>query len=134
MRWVDKARSVVAVLLDQVGQMALATVVAVEVHGHEHTWAAHLVRALTTQTGHLVAGINLVELEHCELDLLALVLDLLWLGVGLLLTLLASALQFQVQEQSGFLWDFEEGLKGSSSVDEALLIGWDALSIAHLLL
>ena len=40
--------------LDQVGEVALATVVAVEVHGHEDTRSAKLVWALATQACNLV--------------------------------------------------------------------------------
>merc|ERR1719502_2459201 len=91
------------ILLDEVSEVALATVVAVEVHGHEDTWPAHLMWALPAQACDLVVGVHLVELQHSKLDLLALVLDLLWLCVGLLLTLLASTLQLKIQEQSGLV-------------------------------
>merc|ERR1719265_2080955 len=84
------------VLLDEVGQVALAAIVAIEVHGHEDTRAAHFMRALPAQACDLVVGVHLVELQHSKLDLL-------WLCVGLLLTLLASTLQLKIQEQSGLV-------------------------------
>ena len=43
------------------------------------------------QAGDLAVAIDLVVLEHCELHLLVLVLDLLWLGVGLLLALFTTS-------------------------------------------
>merc|ERR550537_792744 len=76
------------ILLDEVGEGALTAVVAVVVHGHEDARAAHLVRALLAELGHLVVAVDLVVLEHSKLDLLVLVLDLLRLGVHLLLALL----------------------------------------------
>merc|ERR1719386_445566 len=87
------------VLLDEVGQVALAAIVAIEVHGHEDTRAAHFMRALPAQACDLVVGVHLVELQHSKLDLLALVLDLLWLCVGLLLTLLATSGKVQREEK-----------------------------------
>ncbi len=47
-------------------------------------------RALTSQSLDLAIAINLVVLEHSQLGLLALVLDLLGGGVHLLLPLLAT--------------------------------------------
>merc|ERR1712023_421576 len=55
--------------------------------------------AFTSKTRHLVVRIHLVELEHCKLDLFALVLDLLWLCVSLLLAFLASAREFRRKEE-----------------------------------
>ena len=48
-------------------------------------------RALPPQPLNLPIAIHLVVLEHCQLDLLALVLDLLGRGVDLLLTLFTAA-------------------------------------------
>merc|ERR1719394_514493 len=60
--------------LDQVRQMASSAIVAVEVHRHKHTWTAEFIWAFTTQAGHLVIRINLVELQNSKLHLFALVL------------------------------------------------------------
>ena len=80
--------------------MALAAVVAVEVHGHEGARTA-LLGALLPQASHLAGGlVNLVVLEHRELDLLVLGLDLLGLGVGLLLALLATTQELEVAAQA----------------------------------
>merc|ERR1719386_673348 len=97
--------SLVASLLDEISQVAFAAVVTVLVHSHEDAWTANLMGAFTPQTGDLVVGINLVELEDSKLHLFPLVLDLLGLGVRLLLTLFASALHCVSQEDSGFILD-----------------------------
>merc|ERR1719230_968976 len=114
------------VLLDEVGQVALAAIVAIEMHGHEDTRAAHFMRALPAQACDLVVGVHLVELQHSKLDLLALVLDLLWLCVGLLLTLLASTLQLKIEEQSGLVGNAAgtqelSRLQRAATKDQALL-------------
>ena len=83
-------------VLKHVCQVALAAVVTVEMHGHEGAGTA-LLGALLPQASDLARGlIHLVVLEHSELDLLVLALDLLRLGVHLLLTLLASADKLKV--------------------------------------
>lgn len=77
-------------VVENVGQVATTTVLAV-VHGsHEDTGTALLSRALTAQTLNLAITVNLVVLEDSQLGLLALVLDLLGSGVHLLLALLGS--------------------------------------------
>merc|ERR1719150_1144433 len=88
--------SLVIALLYQVGQVALPTVIPVEVHRHENSRAAELMRALTSQTRDFLIGINLVELEHSKLHLLA-------LGVSLLLAFLSSTCEFKPQEQGGIV-------------------------------
>merc|ERR1719324_1487813 len=90
-------------LLDHVGERALPAVVAVEVHGHEDAGAAELVRALLPQPLDLVVRVHLVELQHCELHLLPLVLDFLRLGVSLLLTLLRAPVQARSRENGRLL-------------------------------
>merc|ERR550537_1714241 len=112
--------------LDEVGQVALAAVVAVEVHGHEDTRPAELVRALPAQARHLVVRVHLVELEHCQLHLLPLVLDLLRLSVGLLLALLATAGELQRQEErrlvsKAALAELLEVLEGPATKNQPLL-------------
>merc|ERR1719265_312258 len=113
------------VLLDEVGQVALAAIVAIEVHGHEDTRAAHFMRALPAQACDLVVGVHLVELQNSKLDLLALVLDLLWLCVGLLLALLATTLELQGHEERGLIGHTAcskllTALKGSTGKDQPL--------------
>merc|ERR1740122_328075 len=95
--------SLVLPLLDQVGEVALATVVPIRVHRHEDAWATELVRALASKSRNLVIAIDFVKLEHSELHFLALVLDLLGFGVRLLLSLFSTASKLQVEEHSGIL-------------------------------
>merc|ERR1740129_341427 len=87
--------SLLVTLLDQVCQMALAAIITVRVHRHENARATQFVWALAPQASDFIVGINLVELEHCELHLFALVLYLLGLGVSLLLALLSSTFQLE---------------------------------------
>merc|ERR1712054_592577 len=106
--------------------MALATVLAIKVLGHEDTSTTVSMRAFATHAGHLVRGIHCVVLEHMKL-LLLLVLDLFRLGVSLLLTLLTAATQTQHQMQCRLLLDVvvlecATILKLFASEDEALLI------------
>mmetsp|Transcript_109581 Transcript_109581/g.353599 ORF Transcript_109581/g.353599 Transcript_109581/m.353599 type:complete len:207 (-) Transcript_109581:2-622(-) len=118
------------VLLDQVCQVALATIVPVEVHRHEDSGPAELRGALPAQSRDLVVGVDLVELEHCELHLLALVLDLLGLRVCLLLPLLATALELRVHEQGRLVLDAaltqEVAVLQASAPEEHALLAGDA--------
>merc|ERR1711881_804120 len=124
-------------LLEHVGQVALAAVLAVKVLGHEDTSATLLSRALTTHAGHLVGVIHTVVLEHMKLHLLLLVLDLLGLGVGLLLTLLTSSTETEHKVKGGLLLDvvvLESAaiLELLASEDETLLVRGDALLVLDL--
>ena len=65
----------------------------VEVSSHEDSSTALLSGALAAQTIDLAVVVNLVVLEHGELDLPVLVLDLLGGGVVLLLPLLGTSPQ-----------------------------------------
>merc|ERR1711924_326785 len=94
----------ITLIFEHVCQVALAAVLTVEVLGHEDPSTTVCVWALTAHALHLVRG-NLVILEHMELDLLLLVLDLLWLGVCLLLTLLATTTETQHKVKGAFLLD-----------------------------
>ena len=89
------------------------------------------------QAGDLAVAVDLVVLEHCELDLLVLVLDLLGLGVLLLLALLASTTQAKHKVEGGLLLDVVVRESASifelfSGKDEALLIRWDSFLILDL--
>jgi hypothetical protein len=77
------------VLVVHVRHVALSTVHAIKVRGHEDSWAARW--AHLTQTLNLAIIGNLVQLQDTELHLLVHVLLLLWGGVRLLLTLLSSS-------------------------------------------
>ncbi|KAJ6400911.1 hypothetical protein OIU84_016352, partial [Salix udensis] len=82
--------------LVNIGKATLTTVVPIEMISHESSSTALSIRALLPQPLDFAAIINLIELEHSELDLLLLVLDLLGLGVGLLLSLLVLNLGFHI--------------------------------------
>jgi len=71
--------------------LAFTAVLSIGVLGHEGTTSTLGSGALSAGSGDLTAGIDLVELEDGELDLLVLVLVLLGLGVGLLFSLLGSS-------------------------------------------
>jgi hypothetical protein len=146
-------------LIEDVGTVATATVLAV-VHGsHENTSTALLAActvstrsygkamklrgcrptygfrgAFAAQTLDLAVTIDLVVLEHGKLGLLALVLDLLGSGVDLLLALLRTTAQAQNKVKRRLLLDVvvRKGtavLKLLAGEDETLLVGGDALLV-----
>ena len=112
-----------------------ATAVLAVVHGsHEDTSTALGLGALTAETLDLAIAVNLVVLEHSELGLLALVLDLLGGGVDLLLPLLATTTQAEHQVESGLLLDVVVGegaaiLELLAGEDETLLVRGNALLV-----
>merc|ERR1719253_1596250 len=125
--------------LDEVCEVALAAVVAVEMHRHEDTGPADLVRALAAQARDLVVAVHLVELQDCELHLLALVLDLLRLGVSLLLALLAATGELEVHEDGRLISEAagaerRRRVQGLAGEDQALLLCRDAPRGGNLLL
>merc|ERR1719323_427519 len=71
--------------VEDIGKSALATVLTVEVSSHENSGSALLGGTLASQTVDLAVVVHLVILQHGELDLPVLVLDLLGGGVILLL-------------------------------------------------
>jgi hypothetical protein len=75
------------------------------VPGHEDTSTAGSSGTFTTETSDLARFVHLVELEDGHLDFLALVLDLLGSGVGLLLTLLTTTQQFGVEVEGRVVLD-----------------------------
>merc|ERR1739838_613202 len=124
-------------LVEDVGQVAATAVLAV-VHGsHEDTSTALGLGALAAETLDLAIAVNLVVLEHGELGLLALVLDLLGGGVDLLLPLLTSTTQAEHQVESRLLLDVVVGesaaiLKLLAGEDETLLVRGNALLVLDL--
>lgn len=111
--------------IKHIGQMALPTILTVMHRGHEDTGStlcpllAHCStdtnlsslatylrrRALPPQALDFPIPIDLVVLQHGQLGLLALVLDLLRRRIHLLLALLGSTSQAQYQMECGFLLD-----------------------------
>ena len=72
---------------------------------HEDTGTARLSRALPPQALDLAIAIHLVVLEHGQLGLLALVLDLLRGGVDLLLSLLSATTEAEDEVERALLLD-----------------------------
>lgn len=117
-----------------------ATAVLAVVHGsHEDTSTTLGLGALTAEALNLAIAINLVVLEHSELGLLALVLDLLGGGVDLLLALLGHATtEAEDQVEGRLLLDVVVGegatiLELLASEDETLLVWGNALLVCGIL-
>lgn len=96
-------------LLIDISKPTLSTIVSIKVISHESSGATLSVRALLPQPLDLSRIIDLVKLQHAKLHLLMLVLDFLWLGVGLLLTLLSATAETEDKVESGFLLDVVVG-------------------------
>lgn len=92
-------------LVKNVCQVTSTTVLSVVHGGHEHTSAAILRGALASETLDLAIAVHLVVLENRQLSLLALVLDLLWGGVHLLLPLLGTTTQPKDEMECRLLLD-----------------------------
>merc|ERR1719323_1188083 len=123
--------------VEDIGKSALATILTVEVGGHEDSGSALLGGTLAPQTVDLAVVVNLVVLQHGELHLPVLVLDLLGGGVILLLALLGSSPQSEDQMESGLLLDVVVGESTSilqllSSEDQSLLIWGNSLLVLNL--
>jgi hypothetical protein len=91
-------------------------------------------RALAAQTLDLAVAVDAVVLEHGELGLLALVLDLLGRAVHLLLALLAAAAQAEHEVERRLLLDVVVRERAAvlellAGEDEALLVRRDALLV-----
>merc|ERR1711894_542565 len=121
-------------LVEHVGKTALATVLAIEVGGHEDSSTTLLSGALAAQTVDLAVVVHLVVLEDGELDLPVLVLDLLGGGVVLLLPLLGTSPQPEDKVKSGLLLDVVVRqsptiLQLLASEDQPLLVRGDSLLV-----
>ena len=81
--------------------MALAAVMAISVLGHEDTSTAG--GALLAKANDLAVIVDTVELQDGQLNGLALMLDLLGGGVGLLLLLLGTTTEAKDKMESGLL-------------------------------
>jgi hypothetical protein len=90
--------------------------------------------AFAAETLDLSIAIDLVVLEHSQLGLLALVLDLLWGGVDLLLAFLTTTTQAEHQVEGRLLLDVvvRKGaavLQLLAGEDQALLVRRDSLLV-----
>lgn len=93
--------------------------------------------ALSAKTLDLSITIDLVVLENSQLGLLALVLDLLWGSVNLLLALLGTSTETEDEMKGRLLLDVVVG-KGTAVLellageDQALLVGGDSFLVLDL--
>lgn len=121
-------------LVKDIGQVAAAAVLSV-VHGsHEDTGTALWLWALSSQSLDLSIAVDLVVLQHGQLGLLALVLDLLGCGVDLLLALLGTTSEAEDEVKRRLLLDVVVGesatvLELLAGEDQALLVRWDSLLV-----
>ncbi|KAL4570186.1 hypothetical protein LXL04_025837 [Taraxacum kok-saghyz] len=83
-----------------ISETTLATIVPIEMVRHESPRTTLTIRTLFPQPLHLSGIINLVELQHTQLHLLVLMLDLLRFRVGLLLALLGTTTKTENQVES----------------------------------
>ena len=121
-------------IIKHIRQMAAPAILTIVHSRHEDASTARLARALPPQTLDLAIAIDLVVLEHSELGLLALMLDLLGCGVYLLLALLGSSAQTKNEVESRLLLDVVIGERAAvfellAGEDQALLVWWDALLV-----
>merc|ERR550514_1974766 len=108
-------------------------------HGHEDTRSTELMGAVLAQSLDLLVGIHLVELQDSKLHLLPLMLNLFWLRVCLLLTLLGASKQVHGHEDSGFICDARRAkdvtvCQRLAAVRQPLFFSWDSLGAGNLLL
>ena len=92
-----------------IGETTLPAVLTVVVGGHEDTGTTLFGRTLSPQTVDLPVVVHLVVLQHGQLHLPVLVLDLLGGRVVLLLPLLGASPQPQHQVEGGLLLDVVVG-------------------------
>ena len=103
----------------------LSTVVTITVLSHEASNSSN--RTVLPQPDHLSVCLDAVILEGLESNSLGATLNLLWLGVNLLLTLLSASAKTKYQMQGGLLLDVvvRQGtsvLELLSGKDQTLLI------------
>ena len=108
------------------GRVTLTTVQsAATVVGQEDT--STTVWTFLSQLGNLTFIVNLVVVQDSQLNLLVLVLDLLWGGVNLLLSLLTTTSQSQDQVKGRFLLDVV--VRQSSTIFQLLTSKYQSLLV-----
>merc|ERR1712105_78596 len=90
---------------ENISQPALSTVLSVVHVSHENTSTTDINRAFSSRPSDFAVVINFVVFQCSKLDLDMLVLDFLWCGVVLLLSLLTTTSQTKHKMKSGFLLD-----------------------------
>jgi len=121
-------------LIEDVGQMATSTVLAIVHSSHEDTSTAVRSRTLSAKTLNLSITVDLVVFENGQLGLLALMLDLLGGSVDLLLALLGTTTQTEDKMQGRLLLDVVVRERATvfellAGEDQALLVGRDAFLV-----
>ena len=117
--------------------MALTTVLAVVVPGHEDAWTTLRRWALAAELLHRAVIVDAVVLERGHLDLAVFVLNLLGSRVRLLLALLGTTTQTKYEVQGRLLLNVVIAqraaiLKLLASEDQALLVRRNALLVLDL--
>jgi hypothetical protein len=125
-------------LVEDVGEVAATTVLAILHGSHEDTGTASVAGALASKALDLAIRVDLVVLEDSQLGLLALVLDLLGGGVHLLLALLGhTTTKAEDQVEGGLLLDVVVRKSAAilellSGEDQTLLVRGNALLVLDL--
>lgn len=119
--------------------MALTTVLAVVVPGHEDAWTTLRRWALAAELLHRAVIVDAVVLERGHLDLAVFVLNLLGSRVRLLLALLGTTTQTKYEVQGRLLLNVVVTQSAAifellTSEDQALLVRRNTLLVLHLLL
>jgi hypothetical protein len=96
-------------LIKDVGKVTFAAVLSVVHRRHKDSSTTLRRRTFPPQTLDLPVAIHLVVLQHGQLGLLALMLDLLGCGVDLLLALLGTTTESEDEMESRFLLDVVVG-------------------------
>ena len=121
-------------LIKDISQVALPTVLPIMHRSHEDAGTTVLGRTFPPQPLDLPIPVDLVVLEHGQLALLALMLDLLGRRVDLLLALLGAAAETQDEVQGRFFLDVVVAQGAAvfelfAGEDEALLVRGDAFFV-----
>lgn len=121
-------------LIEDISQVASTAVLSVVHSCHEDTSTTVLVWTLSSKSLDLAITIDFVVLQHSQLSLLPLMLDLFWRGVNLLLSLLSTTSETQDKVKSGLLLDVVVRKSPSifellSSENQSLLVWWDAFLV-----
>lgn len=114
--------------------MTSAAVLSIVHRRHENTSTTFWGWTFPPQTLNLSIAINFVVLEHGQLGLLALMLDLLGGGVNLLLSFLGSTTESEDEMEGRFFLDVVVGesaavFKLLAGKDQSLLVRWNALLV-----
>jgi hypothetical protein len=121
-------------LVERKSEVAFTAILPVVHRCHKDTSTTLWGWTFPPETLDLPVPIHLVELQHSQFGLLALMLDLFRCGVNLLLALLSPTTESEDKMESRFLLDVVVGESTAifelfAGEDQALLIGWNALLV-----